>query len=52
MYLHWIIGMVILYMANGKKVSGMDQKSARQKYLLVKLENDENALEGKKTVLI
>ena len=52
MYLHWIIGMVILYMVNGKKVSGMARKSARPKYLLVKIENDENAVQGERTVLI
>ena len=44
--------MVILYLAIGKKVSGMARKSGRPKYLLVKLENDENAVQGKRSVLI
>ena len=52
MYLHWIIGMVILYVANVKKVSGMTRKSFRPKYLLVKLETDEDDVQGKRIVLI
>ena len=44
--------MVILYVANVRKVSGMARKSFRPKYLLVKLENDENAVQGKRTVFI
>ncbi len=52
MYLHWIIGMVILYVSNVNKVSGMARKSVRPKYLLVKLENDDNAVQGKRIELI
>ena len=51
MNLHWIIGMVMVYLANVRKVSGMTKKSFQPKYLLVELEDDKD-VQGKITSLI